>query len=151
MKYELLGTEIVSDFGANLLRRRGISNVEFFLQPQPCCLQSWRDLSNIQVGIELIEESIMDNEPYALVVDSDCDGICSSAIIYQYLKLLNPKKEIDFFLHEGKQHGLEDTWEIIQNKNKDYSIIICPDSATNDSQYAFQFDCPVLVLDHHPF
>lgn len=69
--------------------------------------------------------------------------------MYQYLKLLNPQKEIDYFLHEGKQHGLSDLWEKIQEKNRDYCAVIIPDAGSNDSQYALQFECPILILDHH--
>ena len=78
---------------------------------------------------------------------SDVDGFTSSAIIYQYLKKLNPNKNITYYIHEGKQHGLEDMWEQLQEEN--YGLIICPDSASNDAQYAEQLSCPILVLDHH--
>lgn len=77
----------------------------------------------------------------------DCDGICSFAIIYQYLKRMNHEKEIEFFIHEGKQHGFSDMME--QLEKKDWGLIIAPDSATNDGQYIKEFTCPVLVLDHH--
>ena len=78
---------------------------------------------------------------------SDVDGFTSSAIIYQYLKKLNPNKNIVYYIHDGKQHGLEDMWEQLQEES--YDLIICPDSASNDAQYAEQLPCPILVLDHH--
>ena len=61
----------------------------------------------------------------------------------------NNKKQIDWYLHSGKQHGLEDTWEKILEKGCDYSLIIIPDAGNNDKQYIEKFNCPVLVLDHH--
>lgn len=97
----------------------------------------------------MIEDTISNSRPYALIVDADVDGFCSASIIYQYLKLLNPQKKIDYFLHEGKQHGLPDLWEKIQAKNRDYCAVIIPDAGSNNSQYALQFECPILVLDHH--
>ena len=43
--------------------------------------------------------------------------------------------EIDYLLHEGKQHGLEDhiDW-ILENKDK-YNLIIEPDAGSNDYEY----------------
>ncbi len=77
----------------------------------------------------------------------DVDGFTSSTILYNYIKFLNPNKEIEYFLHKGKQHGLEDMWEKLQEK--EYCAILVPDAASNDSQYASNLKYPVLVLDHH--
>lgn len=147
MNYNLTIENITENYGENLLKQRGIENVELFLNPTKNCLQNWKDLNNIEQGLDLIKNTIYNEKPYALIVDCDVDGFTSSAILYSYIKLLNSNKEINCFFHEGKQHGLEDMWEKLQEK--EYDIILCPDSATNDSQYAIQLKCPILVLDHH--
>ena len=78
----------------------------------------------------------------------DVDGFSSSAILYSYIKLLNPCKQIDYFCHDGKQHGLEDMMEKINSAS--YSIVFCPDSATNDGDYVKQIaPTKVICLDHH--
>ena len=77
----------------------------------------------------------------------DVDGFTSSTILYNYIKFLNPNKEIEYFLHKGKQHGLEDMWEKLQEK--EYCAILVPDAGSNDSQYAVNLKAPILVLDHH--
>lgn len=147
MNYNLTTENITENYGENLLKQRGIENIDLFLNPRPICLQSWRDLDNITEGLQLIAETIDNPAPYALIVDCDVDGFTSSAILYQYLKRLNPNKEIEYFLHKGKQHGLEDMWKKLQEK--DYSAILIPDAGSNDSQYATKLNCPILVLDHH--
>ena len=147
MKYRLVNQEIKEDYGKNLLRARGIQDVQTFLHPTKECLQSFEDLDNYQMGVKVIEKTISDKKPYAIIADCDCDGICSFAIIYQYLKRWNPDKEIEFFIHEGKQHGFSDMMD--QLEEKEWSLIIAPDSATNDGQYIKEFTCPILVLDHH--
>lgn len=149
MNYNLTTENITENYGANLLKQRGIENIDLFLNPRPICLQSWRDLDNITEGLQLIAETIDNPAPYALIVDCDVDGFTSSAILYQYLKRLNPNKEIEYFLHKGKQHGLEDMWKKLQEK--DYSAILIPDAGTNDGKYAKLFNCDILVLDHHLF
>lgn len=147
MNYKLVNKEIKQNYGEELLRERGIEDVALFLHPIRKCVQNWEDLDNIFTGAHLIQDTIFSKKPYGLVVDADVDGFTSSAILYQYIKLINPDKQIDYFLHKGKQHGLEDCWEHFLDK--DYDVIIVPDAASNDSQYASNLKCPVLVLDHH--
>ena len=148
MKVKLINKEITSNFIPELLKERGINDVEHFLNPTEQDLQTFKDLVNIDKGVKLIA----DLQPRAeyikigLIVDSDVDGFTSSAIIYQYLQRLN-FRDITYYIHDGKQHGLEDMWEKLQEEN--YDLIICPDSASNDAQYAEQLSCPILVLDHH--
>lgn len=147
MRYRLKNPEIKENFGENLLRARGVQDIQEFCHPDESCLQSWRDLENIGRAIKAVELTINDTRPYALIADCDVDGATSSAIIYQYLKRLNPEKEIQYFIHSGKQHGFSDLVE--QLENKDWSMIIAPDSATNDGEYIAHFSCPVLCADHH--
>lgn len=77
------------------------------------------------------------------------DGYTSSAILYQYLLRVLAKSviKIDVYLHEGKAHGLEEHYELLEDG--DYDLILVPDAGSNDAQYAEQLHCPVLVLDHH--
>ena len=147
MKYKLVNKEIKNNYIENLLNDYGIENVQKFLNPTQDSLQDWRDLDNIDLGVKLIIETINDSTPYAIIADSDCDGATSFAILYQYLKRLNPSKTIDFYIHEGKQHGLEDIYTSIIDK--DYSIVFCPDSGSNDKLYAKELKSKVLILDHH--
>lgn len=148
MKYRLANKEIKEDYGKNLLRARGVDDVHRFLFPtEESCLQDFSDLENYKMGVKVIEGTIQDQRPYAIIADCDCDGVCSFAIIYQYLKRLNPEKEIVFLIHEGKQHGFSDLIDKLEEK--DWSLIIAPDSATNDGSFIKNFNCPVLVLDHH--
>ena len=69
MNYNLTTENITENYGANLLKQRGIENVDLFLNPQPCILQDWKDLDNIESGIQLIKDTINNNLPYALIVD----------------------------------------------------------------------------------
>ena len=77
----------------------------------------------------------------------DVDGFTSSAIFYQYIKDINPNKQIDYFIHSRKQHGLEDMWERLIDKN--YCTILILDAGSNDSEFIEKLQCPALVIDHH--
>lgn len=147
MKVKLANKEIRNNFVPELLKERGVENIENFLNPPDSALQSYSDLANIDKGIELIATTIKSELSYGLIVDSDTDGFTSSAIIYQYLKRINPNKNIVYYIHEGKQHGLEDMWEKLQEE--DFELLIIPDAGSDDAQYAGHLKYPILVLDHH--
>lgn len=148
MKVKQQIRDIQKNYLKELLKERGVENVECFLNPTKDNIQNWRALQNIDKGVELILNTISTDSPFALICDSDCDGYTSAAIIYQYLKRLNPDKEVDYFLHSGKQHGLEDTHQYLNEKN--YELVIIPDAGSNDIQYMEMFpNIKFLVLDHH--
>ena len=147
MKIKLVNDNITSDYTKNLLRARGVDNIDEFLLPSEKNLQSWEDLDNIKLGVDLVKNTINDKKPYAILIDPDNDGFTSFAILYQYLKRLNPEKEIEYFIHSAKQHGLEDTYQVFQDK--EYSIVFLPDSSSNDGVFAKEINAPICVIDHH--
>lgn len=147
MKIKLVNDNITSDYTKNLLRSRGVDNIDDFLSPSEKNLQSWEDLDNIKLGVDLVKNTINDKKPYGILIDPDNDGFTSFAILYQYLKRLNPEKEIEYFVHSAKQHGLEDTYQIFQDK--DYSVVFLPDSSSNDGVFAKEINAPICVIDHH--
>ena len=155
MKYEVKDTtNIYSNYGAELLKSRGIEDIIHFLNPSyEHSLQSWRDLSNIQEAAKYVREVLKkDNPKFALVVDSDVDGFTSAAIIYQYIREVAPNAQIDYYLHEGKQHGLSDTHEFILDSGVSYDICLLPDSGSNDYEYIEKLgehNIKTIILDHH--
>ena len=153
MKYRLTGEDITKNYGAEILLRRGVKDVGEFMEPHEYCLQSAFDLENIIEGVELLYDKFMNGSRFGLIVDCDVDGFTSTAIIYNYLKKLKPDFEIDYYIHEGKQHGLEDMWEKIVDKgDKYYDLLIIPDAGSNDYKYIEELkkvSLPVLILDHH--
>jgi len=59
-------------------------------------------------------------------------------------------------MHDSKQHGLADCYQQIAEGNiitkKEYSLVICPDSSSNDYEYHRYLNnrgISVLILDHH--
>lgn len=147
MKIKLVNDNITSDYTKNLLRSRGVDNIDDFLSPSEKNLQSWEDLDNIKLGVDLVKNTINDKKPYAILIDPDNDGFTSFAILYQYLKRLNPEKEIEYFVHSAKQHGLEDTYQVFQDK--EYSVVFLPDSSSNDGVFAKEINARICVIDHH--
>lgn len=54
MQVELVNKDIQEDYGKELLRERGVEDVDLFINPGSDCLEDWQNLENIDKGIELI-------------------------------------------------------------------------------------------------
>lgn len=86
MKVKLENPNFTQDYLRNLLAARGVENFEEFLCPPSKYLEPPSNLEFVDKGVELLQNTILENKPILLVVDCDCDGFTSSAIIYQYIK-----------------------------------------------------------------
>ena len=99
--------------------------------------------------------SHLDNDSkICVVVDCDCDGYTSSAIMINYIYDLKDdyyiENFISWFMHEGKQHGLSDMMDLIEDENPD--LVIIPDAGSNDVDQLRLLDdkgIDVIILDHH--
>ena len=86
MKCKLVNKPIYKNYLEELLKERGVENVEHFLQPTEEDLESPKNLSNLVDGFEMLQRHLDYNDTIALVADCDVDGFTSAAIIYQYIK-----------------------------------------------------------------
>jgi single-stranded-DNA-specific exonuclease len=95
--------------------------------------------------------TVYNSQHCLVVVDADCDGFTSSAILINYLYDAFPiwaENYLHYFIHAGKQHGLSD----VPIPQGNFSLVICPDAASNDYEYHKALkneNIKVLVLDHH--
>lgn len=156
MKCNLVNENFRSNYAENLLKARGVVDVHAFMEPRADYVQSPHDLKNIGMAAAMFLRIVMnDKPPYSrilIIVDSDCDGFTSATIMYQYTKKVNCHCQIDYWLHEGKQHGLQDHIDRLLNEDVHYDLIILPDSSSNDAHYHDMLDginIPCLILDHH--
>lgn len=113
------------------------------------------------LGEELLEKAAaalratldQPDKEIAVIVDCDCDGYTSSAVLINYLHDLAPayaENHVHWYHHEGKQHGLQDSIEWIEDIGAD--LIIVPDAGSNDwdqLQRLHEQGRDVIILDHH--
>ena len=152
MKINLINDNFTDNYVENLLKARGVENVEDYFKPTEKYLQSPEALKNIRLAAALYTRVVMNNGKILIVVDSDNDGYTSAAIIYQYTIRMNCNCQVDYWLHEGKQHGLQDHIDKLMEEDSVYDLIILPDSSSNDAHYHDMLDnvgTPCLILDHH--
>lgn len=154
MKTKLVNENFKTDWVKNLLISRGVDGARLneFLHPSWANISNPTDLDNIDRAAQKIINAIDSGYHIGLVIDSDVDGITSATIIYQYLHEIDPNVNITYFFHEGKQHGLEDTWENFIEAGVD--IVIEPDAGINDKKYHDLLGAQgitTVILDHHEY
>ena len=107
-------------------------------------------LENAAAAIKI---SIDAEEDVCIIVDCDCDGYTSSSIMINYLYDTAPewtKNHVYWFMHEGKQHGLSDAMDWIEDIGP--GLVIIPDAGSNDTNEINQLHdkgIQVIILDHH--
>lgn len=88
-----------------------------------------------------------------VIVDCDCDGFTSAALLINYLHDLVPNwvdTRLKWWVHEGKQHGLNDCMDYINSHN--FDLILIPDAGSNDYEAHAALknkNIDTIILDHH--
>ena len=163
MRTKLVNKDIRSNYTVELLKERGLTEeeIQYFLTvPDDRALQTYNDLDNMELGAAMFDAMVVEleeNDSIVIIADSDVDGFTSAAIFVQYLRKHNKKVKIIPVLHEGKGHGLSDTYEkissLILDESENIKYVILPDAGSNDYEYiellGNNFGIKSLILDHH--
>lgn len=148
MKYEQKNNlKADEDFFKNFLKERHIKDLTAFLHPTEKEQYDFMLLDNIVTAANCLIKHVENNDNIFIQIDSDTDGYTSAAIIYLYMKKINPSICIDWRVHDGKQHGL-----IVDTIPEGTQLVIAPDSSSNDyAQHKIlkEKGIDVIVLDHH--
>ena len=139
----------------NILKNRGIEDIELFLKPDDSNNSDFADFSFMEDAAKTVIMNLTANKKIAIIVDPDADGYTSSAVLGKVLKEIvkeyGSTSEIIFIMQDGKHHGLtEHAMEQIQNIEPD--LILIPDAGSNDLNNLLilstaQYD--VIIIDHH--
>ena len=88
-----------------------------------------------------------------VIVDCDCDGFTSAALLINYLHDLVPswiESNLKWWVHEGKQHGLNDCMDYINSHT--FDLVLIPDAGSNDYEAHAALkkkNIDTIILDHH--
>ena len=105
----------------------------------------------IILAIRTLIACIKTNKKAVIIVDSDCDGFTSAAILMNYLYDIFPtwvENNLSYFIHEGKEHGLKD----YVHTDPNVTVVIVPDGGSNDYEEhkaLKEKGVTTIVLDHH--
>lgn len=157
MNYKILQENIgIKTLKDIILENREITKNEanFLLNPTSEYVENPFKLKNMSEGIQLFIEELDNESNIGLLVDSDNDGYCSSALMYLFLinECSYPKEKIQIFHHQKKTHGLSDDKVFKEIKKSDVNLMIIPDAGSNDIEQIkdlLKLGKKVLILDHH--
>ena len=154
MEYKIINEKLESDLDAisQVLFNRGIKkeDISHYLNTTDDDILEPTLLDNIEEGCEMLINCIANDKNMFVIPDVDADGFTSAAILINYLSLVNEdyvKEHIFYGINDDKVHGI-----ILDNIPDDISLVVCPDSASNDyEQHNILKDkgIDVLVIDHH--
>ena len=135
-----------------ILKDRGVTDIENFINPtfDNCELDAHK-LINIEAAAERLLYHLRKNSDILFVVDSDCDGFTSSSILWLYIKHIFPEAQLEFTVHDHKQHGLDDKVDWICDEAR-WDLILCPDAGSYDvkeHRALGELGMDVICLDHH--
>ena len=153
MNYNLINENFRENYGENLLRARGVTDIERFMNPDSFCLQDSSDLDNINEAVSLLHWAVEEAKVNIITItDCDTDGYCSCSMLYQYIKQISPEARIDVLFHTGKQHGLSDKIDEILDSETSYGLCLIADAGSNDFEYIERLGengIKTLIIDHH--
>ena len=107
----------------------------------------------IEKGAKMLVSNIQQESNTLVICDCDCDGFTAAALLINYLNDSFPsfvQNNLKWYVHEGKQHGLSDCMDYINQK--DFKFIIVPDAGSNDYELHKELKdrgIDILVMDHH--
>lgn len=152
MKYELI-QESLNDLRnpiETVLKNRGIDNVKQYLNLDSSVVQDYNDLTNMSEAVKCFLKHYENKDKILVMPDEDCDGYTSSAMLYLYIKALDPDYPIDYLMHQRpKMHGLKDE---VDRVSDDVKLFIIADASTNDIDECNQLidkGVDIIILDHH--
>lgn len=109
-----------------ILSARGIDDIEEYVKPSKQSeLNPW-DLDNIDDAAKALIWHLTKGDEILLIVDADCDGFTSSAMLWNYIKRVRPEAKLSYILHEHKGHGLSDLFDKVMETNA--KLIVLPDA-----------------------
>lgn len=155
MEVQALLPEITDNFLEDYLISCGVNDVDTYLSADLNCVDDPFQYIDMNKAVLRLQNAIKKKEKIGILIDSDADGILSSALLYSFLKKYLNVKDIIIYNHIGKQHGLVQNEQeniISQIVQSDISLLFCPDSASNDVKQVNllkEYGVDVIILDHH--
>lgn len=153
MKFKLIN-EINDDYSITeqILINRGIpkEDIYHYLHTTENDIGSYEDFGeDLRKAMQTLVNHIRKNSKTLVVIDADCDGYTSSALLVNYLHDVFPtwvEEKVSFFMHEGKTHGLVDV-----PVDESVELLLIPDASSNDYELHKEWNqwADIIIMDHH--
>lgn len=151
MKYKLIGSNDTNNAIKTVLNNRGVEDADGYLHLTDDVVQDYNDLSGMQDSVQCFTKTYNERGKIVLWPDEDLDGYTSSAMLYLYVKRIDPDYPIEYIMHSRpKMHGLGGDEYL--RVPKDTKLLIIADAGTNDANECnklIEQGIDVIILDHH--
>lgn len=144
-----------ASFIYDYLQNCGIENPSRYINAGFADLQPASSYINIDVACNRLRQAIENRERVLVLVDEDNDGVCSSAIVYNFIKSQGLRAK-PLFHYMAKAHGMAaDKSEnlIPEIENLKPSLLVIPDASADEPtcRQLKAMGCDVIILDHHTY
>ncbi len=154
-KIEVLSRELSVDrIVAKILLQRGIQNYDqakAFFRPQLSDLHHPFLMKDMEKAVSRIEKAIENQENILVYGDYDVDGTTAVALVYQYLKNINPN--LATYVPDRNTEGYGISFQGIDfAHDNDFSLVIaldCGIKAVDKIDYANKKNIDFIICDHH--
>ena len=137
-----------------ILMERGYDSLEAinnFLDPDARGLYDPNFMHDMELGVDKIQQAIMNGEKIVIYGDYDVDGITSTALMYETLEELGA--EVEYYIPDRFKDGYGPNVEVYKRLiDEGVSLIVTVDNGVAGHEaidYANQHGVDVVVTDHH--
>lgn len=154
-EFEKLNSEIkLNPLISRLLVNRDINSreeAENFLKGNIKNLLDGNLMKGMKQGVEIIKEAIETQKKIVIYGDYDCDGVCSTTILYRTFKSLNA--DFKYYIPDREEEGYGVNGNRIRKlKEQGAEVIITCDngiSAFEQTKFAKELGLTMVITDHH--
>jgi len=145
------------DLVETILENRGIKNREEHLEPLLANIPSYKKLFGVSKAAKKIIKYAKENKKIVIHGDFDCDGICASALLWEFLyrdvsKILEKKVDVVPYIPSRIDQGYGLTESSIKDaKDLNCDLLITVDCGVRDKELINKHskDLDFVITDHH--
>lgn len=153
MQYKLINNSLndICNPIKTVLLNRGLTDIDTYLNLDSSVVQDYNDLNNMQKAVQCFVKHFEQRNKIVVLPDEDTDGYTSSAMLYLYIKALDPDYPVEYVMHtKPKMHGIGSN-EYLKIP-EDTKLFIMADAGVNDAlecNKLIEQGMEIIVLDHH--
>lgn len=107
------------------------------------------NFKNVELALDMLKKHISNGSIIRVHADVDMDGIGSAYVVQEFLNELGCVGRVKACINKEKEHGLSNKHIGYVNEQAKCNLFIIVDSSSNDINIIKEFNCDVLVIDHH--
>ncbi len=108
-------------------------------------------LKDMEKAVARIRRAVEEGEPVVIFGDYDVDGVCATAILYDYLSNLGAQVRCKLPTRDGGGYGINR--DVLRSlAGKGYTLVVTVDngiSAVEEAAFAKELGIDLVITDHH--